>query len=232
MKKTFNIFGAAVLGAAVLFGASSCNSSSNNDSAETPAPAPAAPVFVNDSTAAESTAGAIVYVDIARVLQQYQEAIELTEEGNTTLEEMAKVLENKKSTYEKEIQKKTTNYQTKRTDFEDKYSNGHLTNTTAQVRYQELIDLETEIQTYAYEQEDELNKELMNLQITEETMLNEILSRTLTVTSEFVQNYRIEKGYAMVLISQGGDPVLAADPSLDITDAVIAGINAQYNASK
>jgi Skp family chaperone for outer membrane proteins len=58
----------------------------------------------------------------------------------------------------------------------------------------------------------------------------------------FIQKYNAEKGYAMILISQGdipedgattlGTPVLTADPSLDITSDVIARLNDEYNATK
>ena len=58
----------------------------------------------------------------------------------------------------------------------------------------------------------------------------------------FVKKYNEEKQYAMIIVSQGdaeGDgvvtlsaPVLTADPSLDITDAVLAGLNEEYIASK
>ena len=58
----------------------------------------------------------------------------------------------------------------------------------------------------------------------------------------FVNRFNEEKQYAMILLSQGdveGDgmvslsaPVLTADPALDITDAVLAGLNEEYIASK
>lgn len=230
MRKTFNIIGAAVLGAAVIFGADSCKSSETKASAEQTEPA--VETVATDSTAADCAAGAIVYVDVARILQGYQDAIDLSEQAQAKLEEMAKVLNNKQSTYEKEMKKKTTNYETKVKDFEDKYSKGHLTETAAQVKYQEIATLENEIRTYAAQQEEELYTETVNLQAAEESMMNEILSRTLVATSVFAQTYRAEKGYAMIIMTQGGDPVLAADPSLDITDAVLAGLNAEYNEVK
>ena len=58
----------------------------------------------------------------------------------------------------------------------------------------------------------------------------------------FIQKYRVEKGYAMILVTQSDipndgattleAPVLAADPSLDITRDVLDGLNAEYKASK
>ena len=58
----------------------------------------------------------------------------------------------------------------------------------------------------------------------------------------FVKKYNEEKQYSMILLSQGdaendgiislSAPVLTADPSLDITDEVLAGLNEEYIASK
>ena len=58
----------------------------------------------------------------------------------------------------------------------------------------------------------------------------------------FIQKYNAEKQYGMILLTQGdaeGDgvitlpaPVLTADPALDITDEVLAGLNEEYIASK
>ena len=36
----------------------------------------------------------------------------------------------------------------------------------------------------------------------------------------------------MILTNQGGAPVITADTTLDITDAVIAGLNEEYIATK
>ena len=58
----------------------------------------------------------------------------------------------------------------------------------------------------------------------------------------FVKKYNEEKQYAMIIVTQSdaeGDgvvnlsaPVLTADPALDITDEVLAGLNEEYIASK
>jgi Skp family chaperone for outer membrane proteins len=59
----------------------------------------------------------------------------------------------------------------------------------------------------------------------------------------FIQKYRAEKGYAMVLINQSdvdktdkamilNSLVLSADPALDVTTEVVAGLNAEYTPAK
>ena len=43
-----------------------------------------------------------------------------------------------------------------------------------------------------------------------------------------MESYNEEKGYAMILSNTAGVPVIVGDPALDITDDVIAGLNAEY----
>ena len=48
---------------------------------------------------------------------------------------------------------------------------------------------------------------------------------------KFVDAYNVEKEYAVIIATQGDilpAPVVAGDPSLDITDDLIAGLNAEY----
>ena len=47
-----------------------------------------------------------------------------------------------------------------------------------------------------------------------------------------LDKYNEEKQFAMILTNQGGQPVLVADPSLNVTAEVIAGLNAEYVKTK
>ena len=232
MKKTFKFIGAAVLGAAVLFGANSCKTNTTKPTA--------------DITSAEETrtanAGSIVYIDITRVLSEYQMAIDLSAEVQAKIEGMNKTLEANTKKAEAEIKRKQNNLQSKFNDFQDKVNKGHLTESAASVKYQELQKLENEYNTFLSQKDQELAQEQLALQNTyneEMFVMNNIVNDAINA---FIQKYNAEKGYAMILISQGdvpedgattlGTPVLTADPSLDITADVIARLNAEYNASK
>ena len=232
MKKTFKFIGAAVLGAAVLFGAESCK---NNTGVNAIANAVAA-----DTTTVK--AGSIVYIDITRVLSEYQMAVDLSAEVQKKIEGMNKTLEANTKKAEAEIKRKQNNLQSKVNDFQDKVNKGHLTETTAQVKYQELQKLETEYNEFLTKKDQEIAQEQLTLQNTyneEMFVMNNIVNDAINT---FIQKYNAEKGYAMILISQGdipedgattlGNPVLTADPALDITTDVVAGLNAEYNASK
>lgn len=232
MKKTFKFIGAAVLGAAVLFGANSCKTNTTEQNADIATAEP--------TTAAN--AGSIVYIDITRVLSEYQMAIDLSAEVQAKIEGLNKTLEANTKKAEAEIKRKQNNLQSKANDFQDKVNKGHLTETAAQVKYQELQKLEAEYNEFLGKKDQEIAQEQLTLQNTyneEMFVMNNIVNDAINA---FIQKYNAEKGYAMILISQGdvpedgattlGTPVLTADPSLDITADVVAGLNAEYNASK
>ena len=232
MKKTFKFLGAAVLGAAVLFGANSCKTNTTEQ--------------VADSAAAENPAtvqtGSIVYIDITRVLSEYQMAVDLSAAVQAKIEGLNKTLEANTKKAEAEIKRKQNTLQAKVTEFQEKVNKGLYTETAAATKYQELQKLEAEYNEFLNKKDQELAQEQLVLQNTyneEVFVMNNVVNDAI---SSFIQKYNAEKGYAMILISQGdvpedgattlGNPVLTADPSLDITSDVIAGLNAEYNASK
>lgn len=232
MKTTFKFIGAAVLGAAVLFGANSCKTNTTEQAADN--------TVAQEATTAQ--AGSIVYIDITKVLSEYQMAIDLSAEVQAKIEGLNKTLEANTKKAEAEIKRKQNNLQSKFNDFQDKVNKGHLTETAAQVKYQELQKLETEYNEFLSKKDQEIAQEQLTLQNTyneEMFVMNNIVNDAINT---FIQKYNAEKGYAMILISQGdvpedgattlGNPVLTADPSLDITADVVAGLNAEYNASK
>ena len=52
---------------------------------------------------------------------------------------------------------------------------------------------------------------------------------------EYIDKFNAEKQYAMIISTQGDilpQPVAAGDPELDITDALIEGLNAEYVKTK
>ena len=65
----------------------------------------------------------------------------------------------------------------------------------------------------------------------QQVMLNQIADAINT----YVQKFSEENEYAMVIATQGGIlsiPVVSASPELDVTDAIINGLNAEYVKSK
>lgn len=236
MKKTFNILGAAVLGAALLFGANSCNNTEKKeDGAKTSS--------TDTTNVVLAPAGSIVFVDMTRIMSEYEMAVKLGAEVQKKVEELQKGFVNKQQAAEKEIKRKQNNLQSKAKDYQDKYNKGHLTETNAAAKVQELQKLESDLANYVAKKEQELAKEGEKVELEIQDELVVMNNQVNDAVNTFIQKYRVEKGYSMIIISQSdvepndkamilSTPVISADPSFDVTSEVVAGLNAEYNAPK
>lgn len=210
MKKTTHILGALAMCAVVAF-AASCNQTKTTENAEATA---------TESTEACAPKGAIVYIDMTRLMAEYDMANDLRA-----------VVETKVSEIQAEITRRETNLANAVAKYQEKAQKGLMTRTVAEVEAEKLQKQEIEFNNYANQKNNEINEELL-------VMNNQINDAIIT----FVKKFNEEKQYAMILVSQGdveGDgmvtlsaPVLTADPSLDITDEVLAGLNEEYIATK
>lgn len=212
MKHTSSIFSALLMGAAAVFGTASC--AGNGEAAnETP----------NETTAAAEPAaakGSIVYIDITKLMADYDMANDLRA-----------VVETKVQNIQAEISRREQKFASEYNDFQEKMQKGLLTRSVAEDRSRKLQQQEIDVNNYANQKNAEINEELM-------VMNNQINDAILT----FIKKYNEEKQYAMILVSQGDDPadgiitlgtpVLAADPSLDITADVLAQLNNEYIKTK
>ena len=65
----------------------------------------------------------------------------------------------------------------------------------------------------------------------QQVMMNQIAN----AIAEYVTEFNAEHQYALILATAGGilsTPVVAGDPKLDITDELLAGLNAAYIKTK
>ena len=212
MKKTTHILSALAVCAVVAFGSVSCNQT-NGEAAESQAA---------DTTEAAETApkGAIVYLDMTRVMAEYDMANDLRT-----------VVETKVQNIQAEITRREKNLTNAVAKYQEKVQKGLMTRTVAETEAAKLQNQEIEFNNYANQKNNEINEELL-------VMNNQINDAIAT----FVKKYNEEKQYAMIIVTQSdaeGDgvvnlsaPVLTADPALDITDEVLAGLNEEYIASK
>ena len=95
-----------------------------------------------------------------------------------------------------------------------------MTQSTAQVQYQKLQEQEASFNNYAQQKQQEILEE-------QQVMLNQISD----AIKSFVDEYNAQMGYAMIVASQGDIlpvPVVTGEERLDITDALIEGLNAAY----
>ena len=174
------------------------------------AAAPAASAAQSDTVA---VAGSIVFFNIDKVLENYDMANDLMS-----------AFETKANNINQEVQRRVNKFQKDANDFQNKINKGLMTQSTAQVQSQKLQEQQANVESYANQKQQEILEE-------QQVMLNQISDAIDT----FVKEYNETMGYAMILASQGEIlpmPVVTGDAALDITDALIEGLNAAYVKEK
>ena len=174
---------------------------------KTAAPAGAAS---SDSVA---VAGSIVYFNMDKVMEGYDMANDLNS-----------VFETKTSGIQSEIDRRGKKLEKDASDFQSKVDKGLLTQSVAQAQYAKLQEQQQSYQQYVVNKQQEMAEE-------QQVMMNQIAN----AIAEFVQEYNVEHGYAMILATAGNilsTPVVTADPKLDITEDLLAGLNAAYIKTK
>ncbi len=171
--------------------------------------APAA-VAAKDSTA---VAGSIVYFNMDKVMEGYDMANDLNS-----------VFETKTSGIQAEIDRRGKKLEKDAGDFQNKVDKGLLTTSVAQAQYQKLQQQQQEYQEYAMRKQQEMAEE-------QQVMMNQIAN----AIAEYVEEFNAEHHYALILTTAGGilsTPVVTGDATLDITDELLAGLNAAYIKTK
>ena len=159
------------------------------------------------------TAGSIVYFNLDRVLDEYDMANDLRSVAETKINSINQEVNRRGTKLEKDIK-----------TFQDKINKGLMTQSVAEVQSRKLQEQQTSFQQYAAQKQQEIAEE-------QQVMMNQIADAIKT----FIDEFNAQKGYAMILTTQGDilpAPVVAADPSLDITDELLEGLNAAYIKSK
>lgn len=163
-----------------------------------------------EATQAEpANAGTIVYFSLERVMLEYQGYID-----------KMGAFETKAKSVEQEITRRQTKLEKEYNTLQEQYDKGLLTNSSLQVKAEKLNKQRDEFQQYVGNKQNDLaqeNQTIMN------TIANDI--------NDFVASYNETKGFAMILSTQGDilpAPVVCANEMLDITDDLIAGLNAAY----
>ncbi len=166
-----------------------------------------------EGTNASAEKGAIVYFNLDRVLNEYDMANELRS-----------AVESKVEGINQEVTRRGNKLQNDVNAFQEKINKGLITRSVAEVQSQKLGEQQQQFQNYAAQKEQEINEE-------QSVMMN----RLADAINTFVKKYNETKKYAMILTTQGDmlpAPVVTGDPSLDITDDIIAGLNEEYVKNK
>ena len=163
-----------------------------------------------EAVEAAASKGDIVYVNLDRILMEYDMANDLRSVVQTKVENIQAEVNRRAKKLENEV-----------IDFQNKIDKGLLTRTNAEVQSQKLQQQELEFNNYAAQKDQEIQEEQV-------VMMNQLGDAIQT----FLNKYNEEKQYAMILTNSGGSPVITADAALDITDDVLAGLNEEYIKSK
>lgn len=157
--------------------------------------------------------GGVVYFNLDRILQEYDMANDIRSVVETKVNSINQEVNRRGGALEKDIK-----------NFQDKINKGLITQSTAEIQSQKLQKQQNDFQQYAAQKQQEIAEE-------QAVMMNQIAD----AIKSFVDTYNAEKGYAMILATQGDilpSPVVTADSKLDITDDLLAGLNAAYVKEK
>ena len=155
-------------------------------------------------------AGAIVYIDLDRILTEYDMANDLRS-----------VVETKVQNIQAEINRRGQKLEKQVAEYQEKIQKGLMTRSVAEVQGQKLQQEELDFNNYAAQKQQEIQEEQV-------VMMNQLGDAIQT----FINKYNEEKQYAMILTNSGGAPVITADASLDITEDVLTKLNEEYIKTK
>ena len=154
--------------------------------------------------------GDIVYIQLDRILQEYDMANDLRS-----------VVETKVQNIQAEVDRRGKKLESDVTDFQEKLNKGLMTRSVAEVQSEKLRQQEADFNNYANQKQNEILEE-------QTVMMNQLADAIKT----FLDKYNQEKQYSMILTNQGGAPVITGDTTLDITDDVLVKLNEEYVKNK
>lgn len=168
---------------------------------------------VVEPTGTGAEQGAVVYFNLDRVLSEYDMANDLRS-----------VVETKVNSINQEVNRRGTKLEKDIKTFQDKINKGLLTQSVAESQNRSLIEQQNNFQNYAAQKQQEIAEE-------QQVMMNQIADAINT----FITEYNETMQYSMIIATQGDilpAPVVTASPELDITDAILEGLNAAYVKTK
>ena len=139
-------------------------------------------------------------------------------------ENTGEVVETKVQSIQEKINRRGNKLQSDVNKFQSDLDKGILVRSVAEQRNQKLQQQQTNFNNYANQKQQEIAEE-------QQVMMNQIADAIKT----FIDKYNEEHKFAMIISTQGGilpAPVACGDPELDITDALLSGLNSEYVKNK
>lgn len=169
--------------------------------------APSAQAVEAGETAA---AGSIVYIQMDSLVNHYDMFNDLRSE-----------LEAKFEAIQEDLRKKGNAFEKSATDFQNKLNKGLLTRSQAETQQQALLQREQDLRNLTGQKQMEMQEE--------EAVMSR---RVMDAIQTYLNKYNETHNYALILTSSASNPVIVGNPSLDITNDVLKGLNEEYIQSK
>lgn len=193
--------------AVLALGMTACNNQNNQNTTET--------------TEAAVTTGKIAYFYIDQVVAEYQFAKDKQTEFQAKYDKATKKLQTTESAIEKDYNK----LQNKVVELQDKVNKVLITRANAEVEMQKLQAEEAKIQERIAKHQQEAQK--VGNELAEEEMV--INNQIVNNVYEYVAKLNADLRYDIVLSSSTtSGPIINANPALNITAEIVAGLNAAY----
>lgn len=164
-------------------------------------------------TIGQAASSDIAYFNMDQVLSSYQMAIDL----QASFEKKAQGIND-------DLTRRNNKLENEQKELADKLNKGLVTRSTAEVQYNKWQEKVNDFQQLTQQKNNELAEE-------QSVMLNNIAD----AVANYVKSYNATKGYAAIFSTSGSlltQPVVTADSALDITQAIIDGLNAEYASNK
>lgn len=192
---------------AVLFGSAallvSCDSAQESTNGANATNAPA--------EVAAAPSGSIVYIQMDSLINHYDMFNDLNSELETKLQAIQDDLTKKGNAWEKSA-----------TDFQNKLNKGLLTRSQAEEQQQSILQRQRELQELTQQKQMEMQEE-------EAVMHRKVMDAVQT----YLNSYNQSRKYSLILTTSGvTNTVIVGNPSLDITQDVLKGLNQEYINSK
>lgn len=185
----------------------------------------AAPAATDDNAQEQgvATTGKIAYFYIDQVVAEYQFAID----QNAAFQEEYDKATKKLTATENAIQKDYNKLQNKVVELQEKVNKVLITRANAETEMQKLQAEEVKIQERINRHQQEAQKVGNELAEKEMVVNNQIVNNIY----EYVAKLNADLKYDIVLSSSTtGGPIINANPALNITAEIVAGLNAAYTA--
>lgn len=154
--------------------------------------------------------GQLAYVDMDTIVLKYDMYTALSQEFETKASKADADLSARQRSLERDL-----------IDYQEKAQKGLLTRLQMQTTEENLTKKQQDFMA-------QREQVLATLGEEERVMLNQVHYSITEFMKEFNKDYR----YAMIVSTSAGSPVLHANPALDITKEVLAGLNKKYAAEK